>query len=302
LYYSLLKTPGLTMLTTVLMLGAAFVLTGVSSYIVGLVGSSNNPVSGMTISALLGTAAFFLLLGFKGDNAVLATLGVAAIVCCAACSAADCSQDLKTGYLIGSTPKAQQYAEVIGAVVPAFVIAPVLSLLHHSYQIGVGLKAPQATLFASLAGGLFGKGALPVGMIALGLGIGIALIAADAFLAKRGSAFRLHPMPVAVGMYLPFTLSVPILLGGLIRYAGKRALARKTGDKSSEDEISNAGVLLSSGLIAGESILGVALAACVYFKVPLAVAWHPGWLGWASLALFLALAAYLARAARQILR
>lgn len=307
LYYSLLKSPGLTLVTTVLMLGAAFVLTGVSSYIVGLVGSSNNPVSGMTISALLGTAAFFLVLGFKGDNAVLATLGVAAIVCCAACSAADCSQDLKTGYLVGSTPKAQQYAEVIGAIAPAFVIAPVLSLLHHSYQIGVGLKAPQATLFASLAGGLFGKGTLPVGMIGLGLAIGIALIAADAFLAKRGSAFRLHPMPVAVGMYLPFTLSVPILLGGLIRYAGQRALARTAlgrgaGGAVADDEISNAGVLLSSGLIAGESILGVALAACVYFKAPLAVAWHPGWLTWASLALFLALAAYLARAARTILR
>jgi putative OPT family oligopeptide transporter len=302
LYYSLLKSPGLTLLTTVLMLIAAFVLTGVSSYIVGLVGSSNNPVSGMTISALLGTAAFFLLLGFKGDNAVLATLGVAAVVCCAACSAADCSQDLKTGYLVGSTPKAQQYAEVIGAVVPAFVIGPVLSLLHHSYRIGVGLKAPQATLFASLAGGLFGKGTLPVGMIGLGLAIGIILIAADALLEKRGSAFRLHPMPVAVGMYLPFTLSVPILLGGLVRYAGQRALARESGAGAAANEISNAGVLLSSGLIAGESILGVALAACVYFKVPMAVAWHPGWLAWASLALFLALAAYLARAARRILR
>jgi putative OPT family oligopeptide transporter len=302
LYYSLLKTPGLTLVTTVLMLIAAFVLTGVSSYIVGLVGSSNNPVSGMTISALLGTAAFFLLLGFKGDNAVLATLGVAAIVCCAACSAADCSQDLKTGYLLGSTPKAQQYAEVIGAVVPAFVIAPVLSLLHHSYQIGVGLKAPQATLFASLAGGLFGKGSIPMDMIGIGMGIGIALIAADAWLKAKGSAFRLHPMPVAVGMYLPFTLSVPILMGGLVRWAGQRALARKAGEDAAGNELSNAGVLLSSGLIAGESILGVALAACVYFKLPLAVGWHPGWLTWVSMALFLGLAGYLARAARKSLQ
>lgn len=305
IYYSLLRSPGLTALTTVLMLAAAFVLTGVSSYIVGLVGSSNNPVSGMTISALLGTAGFFLLLGLKGDNAILATLGVAAIVCCAACSAADCSQDLKTGYLVGSTPKAQQYAEVLGAVAPAFVIAPVLSLLHHSYHIGTGLKAPQATLFASLAGGLFGKGSIPVGMIGIGMGIGIALIAADAWLKARGAKFRLHPMPVAVGMYLPFTLSVPILLGGLIRWAGHRALARRAGAaaaEDAEDELSNAGVLLSSGLIAGESILGVALAACVYFKLPLAVAWHPAWLGFASLALFLALAGYLARAARRTLR
>lgn len=302
LYYYLLKSPGLTLITTLLMLAASFVLTGVSSYIVGLVGSSNNPVSGMTISALLGTAGFFLLLGFKGDSAILATLGVAAIVCCAACSAADCSQDLKTGYLVGSTPKAQQYAEVLGAVAPAFVIAPVLSLLHHSYGIGVGLKAPQATLFASLAGGLFGKGSIPVGLIGIGAGIGIALIAGDAWLKARGSRFRLHPMPVAVGMYLPFTLSVPILIGGLIRWMGQRALARTAGEGAAEDELSNAGVLLSSGLIAGESILGVALAACVYLRVPLAVAWHPSWLAWASMALFLALAGYLAKAARRTLR
>jgi putative OPT family oligopeptide transporter len=301
LYYSLLRTPGLTLLTTGLMLAAAFVLTGVSSYIVGLVGSSNNPVSGMTISALLGTAAFFLVLGLKGDSAILATLGVAAIVCCAACSAADCSQDLKTGYLVGSTPRAQQYAEVVGAVFPALVIAPVLSLLHHSYGIGSGLKAPQATLFASLAGGLFGKGSIPVGMVGLGAGIGIFLIAADAWLKARGSRFRLHPMPVAVGMYLPFTLSVPILLGGLIRWAGQRALSRGAGAEAAGDELSNAGVLLSSGLIAGESILGVALAACVYFKAPLAVRWHPGWLTWASIVLFAGLAAYLARAARKSL-
>jgi hypothetical protein len=103
-------------------------------------------------------------------------------------------------------------------------------------------------------------------------------------------------------MYLPFTLSVPILLGGLIRWAGQRALARKAGADAAADELSNAGVLLSSGLIAGESILGVALAACVYFKVPMAVAWHPGWLGGVSLALFLALAGYLARAAGKTLR
>jgi putative OPT family oligopeptide transporter len=304
LYWYLLKSPGLSILTTVIMMTAAFVLTGVSSYIVGLVGSSNNPVSGMTISALLGTAVFFLVLGFKGDSAILATLGVAAVVCCAACSAADCSQDLKTGHLLGATPKAQQYAEVIGAIAPAFVIAPVLSLLHHSYTIGVGLKAPQATLFASLAGGIFGKGGIPYLMVAIGAGIGVMLIAADERLKARGSKFRLHPMPVAVGMYLPFTLSVPIFLGGLVRAFGQRAFARTGGAEGDKPgaELGNAGVLLSSGLIAGESILGVALAAFVYFKLPLALAWHPSWLTWASLALFAGLAAYLAKAGRKSLQ
>jgi putative OPT family oligopeptide transporter len=305
-YWYLLKTPGLSLITTGLMMLAAFLLTGVSSYIVGLVGSSNNPVSGMTISALLGTAGFFLVLGFKGDSAILATLGVAAVVCCAACSAADCSQDLKTGQLVGSTPKYQQYAEVIGAVGPAFVIAPVLSLMLHSYGIGsggvnglTGLKAPQATLFASLAGGIFGKGQIPTLMVGLGAAIGGALVLADAWLKSKRSRFRLHVMPVAVGMYLPFSLSVPIFLGGLIRYLGQRALARKGADAG--DELGNAGVLLSSGLIAGESLLGVALAVALYMKWPLTVAWHPAWLTWVSLALFLGLAAYLARSGKKTL-
>lgn len=294
LYYSLLGGLGLTLLTTVLMLGASFLFVGVSSYIVGLVGSSNNPVSGMTISALLGTGGFFLLVGIRGNSAILATLGVAAVVCCAACSAADCSQDLKTGYLLGSTPKYQQYAEIVGAIFPALIIAPVLTLLHHSYVIGVGLKAPQATLFASLAGGMFGKGFIPMGLVAIGAGIGIILIFLDSRLKARGSKFRLHPMPVAVGMYLPFTLSVPIFLGGLVRHFGSRAMS----PASAENETGNAGVLLSSGLIAGESILGVGLAVCVYLKWPLAVSWHPGWLTWVSMAAFLGLAAYLVKAAR----
>jgi putative OPT family oligopeptide transporter len=318
-YWYLLQAPLISLATTALMALAAFVFVGVSSYIVGLVGSSNNPVSGMTISALLGTAAFFLVLGFKGDSAVLATLGVAAVVCCAACSAGDCSQDLKTGHLVGSTPRKQQYAEIIGAVVPAMVIAPVLTLLHHAYGIGDQLKAPQATLFASLTSGIFGQGEIPFGLVGAGAGVGIALIAADAWLKSRGSRFRLHPMPVAVGMYLPFTLSVPIFLGGLVRhFAGRRRAqvpegrasfaaedgagvpgprkVKEEGGKEKESEASNAGILLSSGLIAGESIMGVGIAAAVYLDVKLKLTWHADWLHWLSLALFLALAAYLARA------
>lgn len=294
LYFHLLKAPWLSLLTTVLMSLSAFLFVAVSSYIVGLVGSSNNPVSGMTISALLGTAAFFLVLGFRGDSAVLATLGVAAVVCCAACSAGDCSQDLKTGHLLGSSPRLQQYAEVIGAVVPALVIAPVLTLLHHSYVIGSGeLKAPQATLFASLTQGIFGQGGLPMHLIGFGAGIGVALILADTALKARGSALRLHPMPVAVGLYLPLTLSVPIFLGGLVRWFATREKREKG------PETGNVGILLSSGLIAGESIMGVLLALFVYLKWKLQVEWHPAWLLWASLAAFLGLMLWLARGARR---
>src|SRR5690606_29627167 len=129
---------------------------------------------------------------------------------CAACTAADCSQDLKTGSLIGSTPRNQQIAQMIGVVIPAFTIAPVLTLLHHAYGIGDGLKAPQATLFASLANGIFGEGDIAWNMVQAGAILGVAVIVIDEFFLKRRQGFRLYLMPMAVGIYLPLTLSVPI--------------------------------------------------------------------------------------------
>ena len=216
-YQSMIHHLGLTIFTSVVMTILAFLFVAVSSYIVGLVGSSNNPVSGMTISALLVTASLFLVLGFTGNSAILATLGVAAIVCCAACTAGDCSQDLKTGYLVGATPKYQQIAEMIGVIIPAFVIAPVLSVLHSAYGIGTGLKAPQATLFASITNALFGDGSLPYRMVIIGAACGVLVIIFDQVVLKKIGKFRLHLMPMAVGIYLPITLAVPMLIGGLIR-------------------------------------------------------------------------------------
>ncbi len=257
LYNSMIGNLGITFFTTILMILCSFVFVAVSSYIVGLVGSSNNPVSGLTISALLVSAALFLVLGYKGDSAILATLGVAAVVCCAACTAGDCSQDLKTGFLIGSTPKYQQYAQIIGVVIPAFVIAPVLTLLHTAYGIGDGLKAPQATLFASITKAMFGEGSLPVNMVVIGAVLGIITIFIDQTVLKNKS-FRLHLMPMAVGIYLPVTLAVPILIGGLIRYFVEKKRAHV-------DESKDQGVLLGSGFIAGEAIMGVGIAIVMYF-------------------------------------
>jgi putative OPT family oligopeptide transporter len=260
LYNGLIKSFGLSLFTTIIMIFASFLFVAVSSYIVGLVGSSNNPVSGMTISALLGTSALFLVLGFKGESAILSTLGVAAVVCCAACTAGDCSQDLKTGSLIGATPKSQQIAQVIGVVIPALVIAPVLSLLHNAYGIGDGLKAPQATLFASITNALFGKGTLPYSMVVIGMIAGAILIFVDSMFLKD-KKFRLHLMPIAVGIYLPVTLAVPILIGGLVRYFVEK---KHTGEYlESEDQ----GVLISSGFIAGEAIMGVIVAIFAYKKI-----------------------------------
>lgn len=262
LYHYIIGSWGPTVIATVIMIVASFIFVAVSSYIVGLVGSSNNPVSGMTISALLGTAAFFMVMGFKGDSAILATLGVAAIVCCAACTAGDCSQDLKTGLLIKSTPKYQQYAQVIGVVIPAFVIAPVLTLLHSAYGIGEGLKAPQATLFASITQAMFGEGSLPVNMVVMGCVLGVIVIIADSVLKSKHSKIRLHLMPLAVGIYLPITLSVPMLIGGIVRSFVDKKMGMKHESKDK-------GILLSSGLVAGEALMGVVLALFLYFNINL---------------------------------
>jgi putative OPT family oligopeptide transporter len=293
LYNSLIGSFGISVFTTFLMVVCSFLFVAVSSYIVGLVGSSNNPVSGMTISALLVSAALFLVLGFKGESAILSTLGVAAVVCCAACTAGDCSQDLKTGSIIGATPKYQQFAQIIGVTIPAFVIAPVLTLLHNAYGIGDGLKAPQATLFASITKALFGEGQLPVNMVVYGAILGVVVIAIDELILKNKN-FRLHLMPMAVGIYLPVTLAVPILAGGLVRH-----FVEKRRDKEVSDGNDN-GVLLSSGFIAGEAIMGVLVAILLYFSINLGgVQMSPVVQELLSVAAFLAVASYLYKVARK---
>jgi putative OPT family oligopeptide transporter len=293
LYLQVLNSVALALLATALVAAACFVWVAVSSHIVGLVGSSNNPVSGMTLSALLATAMLLLLAGFRGNAGVTATLVVAAVVCCAACAAADCSQDLKTGHLLGTPPKWQQLFEVVGAIVPALLIAPVLNLLHMAYGIGTtgsALKAPQATLFASLAQGVFGEGQLPMRWMVAGLACGAVLVAlaqackrgwAAPWAAKRG--IEVHPMAVAVGMYLPFSLSVPIALGGLAhawwtrREAGGEAGTEVTGGNTHVTSSASApGTLFASGLVAGEALTGVALALLVYFEVRF---WAAPWSG-----------------------
>jgi putative OPT family oligopeptide transporter len=263
LYNHLIGNFGVSFFTTLIMIFSSFVFVAVSSYVCGLVGSSNNPVSGMTISALLVTASLFLIMGFKGDNAILATLGVAAVVCCAACTAGDCSQDLKTGSLIGARPRSQQIAQVIGVVIPAFTIAPVLHLLHSQYVIGEGLKAPQATLFKSIAEGLFGGGNLPYDFIIAGVILGIIVVFLDKLVFEKKGGFRLYIMPIAVGIYLPITLNVPIFLGALIRHFVDKSR------HASQDDGSDNGTLLSSGLIAGEAIMGVLIALVMYYSIDL---------------------------------
>jgi putative OPT family oligopeptide transporter len=234
----------------------SFLFVAVATYIVGLIGSSNSPVSGMTICAVLFTGAFLGVLGMSGAPAIVATLGVAGVVCCAACSAGDISQDLKTGYIIGATPRRQQWMEVIGAVIPALAMAPILIVLHRAYGIGTGqpgaLNAPQATLFANLVKGLFGAGALPWKIILVGAALGVGIIIADGILRARRAPFHLPVMAVAVGMYLPLPMTMAMLFGGLVsRFAKNRSE-------------SGPGVLFASGLVAGEAVMGVVIGILIY--------------------------------------
>ena len=258
-YYYLTNNLAITLVTTIIMLIMAFFFTAVASYIVGLVGNSNSPVSGMTITAVLFTGGLLYVFGFSGTEGMVATLGVAAIVCCAACTSGDVCNDLKTGQIVGATPYKQQIMQIAGVAVASLVMAPIMQLLHENTPGGIGgreLAAPQAGLFASLANGFFGDGMLPWDMVAIGSALGVILLLGDYFLESKNSTFRLHLMPVAVGMYLPFGLSTPILIGGLLAHF----ILKEDNSGQDPDRVLQKGVLLSSGLIAGESLMGILLA------------------------------------------
>lgn len=264
-YFVLLqRSLGITLLATGAALVLSFFFTAVASYIVGLVGNSNSPVSGMTISAVLLTGLMLWVGNFSGEAGILAMLGVAGIVCCVACTAGDVCNDLKTGQLVGASPRSQQIAQVLGVLVAAFIMAPVMKILHEgSLNAGTGgiggeeLVAPQAGLFASLAKGFFAEGStIPWDMVGWGVGLAVLILIADLPLALKHSSFRLHVMPVAVGIYLPAELSVPILLGGILHWLISRR-------PSSEHAVKRS-VLLASGIIAGESLMGVGLGLTAF--------------------------------------
>lgn len=248
---------GVSVLSTVVMLVMGFFFTAVASYIVGLVGNSNSPVSGMTITAVLAAGGLLWLFNYSGDQAMVATLGIAAIVCCIACTSGDVCNDLKTGSLVGAAPFRQQMMQIAGVFVAAFVMAPVLTLLHNNTPGGIGgekLSAPQASLFANLARGFSGNGDLPWDLISAGAVVGVVILVVDEVL-KRKSKHRAHLMPIAVGMYLPFGLATPILIGGIIAHLHSRH--SKPEDR---DRLLHRGILFSSGVIAGEALTAVGLA------------------------------------------
>ncbi len=276
-YYMMTDDIVTTAVTTVIMFVLAFFFVAVASYIVGLVGSSNSPVSGMTICTVLVTAGLLLMFGYTGTSGMLATLGVAGVVCCAACTSGDICQDLKIGQIVGATPRRLQTGELIGAVIPAFIIAPVMQLLHEAYGIGEparegipALKAPQGVMFEKLVGGIFGEGDVPWNLVGYGAVVGVAAILIDRILLQpRNAKFRLHAMPLAVGMYLPWTVTFPILFGGMVYWIVDRKSRQRGDSEEMRQSVIHRGLLFASGLVAGEAIMGILIAVLVMVQVPM---------------------------------
>ena len=258
------------LLMTIVMALAAFLFSSVAAYMAGLVGSSSNPVSGVTIATIMVASLLLVLLMGSGHPAgPAATLVIGAVVCCAAAMGGDNLQDLKTGHLVGATPWKQQIMQVVGVLTGALVLVPVLSLLQAKYGIGeptIGhphpLSAPQATLMASLTRSVFGAG-LPWPLVGLGALIGGLVILSDQRFEQRGSEFRLPVLAVALGIYLPLKLSAAIVLGGII--------AALAGRMTATGEPGHRGLLFAAGLITGEALMGIFLA----IPIALGVLW-PG--------------------------
>lgn len=296
LYQSIVHQWSASIPMTIIMVVAGFLFVSVSAYMAGLVGSSNNPVSGITISTILFAAlVLVVLLGRDSSIGAVAAIMIGAVVCCAACIGGDNLQDLKAGHIVGATPWKQQLMLAIGAISSALVMAPVLNLLLTAYGIGErtaehpnALLAPQANLMASVAKGIFG-GHLPWTTIAVGAGIGAVIIAIDSWLKASGKSFRIPVLACAIGIYLPIELMVPIFLGGLLAWFVEHRLG---GAKTEEEHgrIHRKGMLFAAGLITGEALMGIFIAIPIVVTergdaLALPESLHfGGWLGLALLA------------------
>ncbi len=272
LYYHFCGTMLGAVVSAVILGIIGFLFAAVGGWLVGIVGNSNQPLSGITLAALIISALIMLVSGHKGLAGVAATLGIAAVVCAAASMSGDIIQDLKVGQLIGGTPWKMEIAGIIAVVVMAFVLVFPLVILHEGNimagGIGIGdakLPAPQAGLMAQLASGIVG-GQMPWGLLLMGMSFTLALI-----LIKAPS-----PMLIAVGMYLPFETTFAIFVGGAFKWVYDTIAARRGIEASERESGENSGILLASGFIAGEAITGVILAALVLVGIPSITEWLTG--------------------------
>lgn len=288
-YYTHGWVPAIT--AAMVMSVTGFVLSAVGGYLVGLVGSSNQPVSGLTLSALLIAALLMVTIGVTGIAGVAAVLGVAAVVCVACCVSGSLIQDLKAGFLLGGTPWKMQVVEIVAVALLAFFLMGPIIALHEANLAdgGIGgrsLPAPQAGLMAQLTKGIVG-GQMAWGLLIIGAAFGVALIMCGAR----------SPMLIAVGMYLPFDTTFAIFVGGMLKWVIDRFTAGR--DPKRIADVEETGTLLASGLIAGEAILGILLAVAAVANVPSLTrvisgadqfSWFPAMGGWLSLIGFAAVA------------
>ncbi len=260
LYEFFTKSWSAGIVSALVMALAGFMFAAVAGYLVGIIGSSSNPISGLTLTTLLIAAILMVLLGMSGNTGVAAVLGVASVVCCVAGVAGDMMQDWKVGHILGGTPWRMQIGGMIGVVAAALVLIFPLIWLHNGTPGGIGgdnLPAPQAGLMAMMAKGIVG-GEMAWPLVISGMLFAVALI-----LIKSPS-----PMLIAVGMYLPFNTTFAIFVGGIFKYfVDKRA--KKADKPGVKEKIENTGILIASGLVAGEALMGIILAILVTVNISL---------------------------------
>ncbi len=261
LYYYFTQSFGGSLVAAVVMVIAGILFAAVAGYLVGLIGSSNNPISGLTLSTLILAALLMVAIGMRGDQGVLAVLGVAAVVCCAMGIAGDMMQDLKVGHILGGTPARMQKGELIAVVIAAPGLAAVLLLLGQAYGFAgapgadpaTALPAPQAGLMALVSTGII-NGQMPWPLFIAGMLFAVMLI-----LVRAPSV-----MLVAVGMYLPIWSTFAIFVGGVFRWIVDRRMERRfAGNDAAIARADNTGILVASGFVAGEALMGVLIAALI---------------------------------------
>lgn len=253
------------LVATIVMIIAGFFFAAVSGYLVGIIGSSNNPISGLTLSTLVVAALLMVALGMKGIQGVAAVLGVAAVVCVAAAVAGEMLQDLKAGHILGGTPWKMQIGDLIGVAVSAAVMFIPLIILHEG-DIKMGgtgfggehLPAPQASLMAILSKGIV-AGDMEWILIFTGMLMGVGFIMMNVK----------SPMLVSVGMYLPLGTTFAIFVGGLIKGAVEMVNEKKKFNDAQNSRVENNGILIAAGLIAGEALIGLLFAALAFFEIPI---------------------------------
>ncbi len=260
---------GSSIVSALVMIVMGLLFAAVAGYLVGIIGSSSNPISGLTLTTLLIAALMMVLMGQRGNPGIAAVLGVAAVVCCVAGVAGDMIQDWKVGHILGGTPWRMQVGGMIGVIAAALTLTFSLQLLHSNIGIGSdALPAPQAGLMATMAKGIVG-GEMAWPLVIAGMLLAVVLI-------LIGSP---SPMLIAVGMYLPFRATACVFFGGVIKYFLDRTVLAKKPTAKGREVVENIGLLLASGLIAGQAITGIITAALKGAKLHLPQVWNSAWLG-----------------------